>query len=99
MLSEEELEIFDVVEYLLHIDYEEGYRFAIKAVERLRGLRKYKSALYVCEMINDEILRREILKEGMEYYVSVGDFKNAYEFARMLGDERKEIYKMLSQGP
>ncbi len=94
-LSDEEIETFDEVEYALSMDFEFGYGVAIKAIRRLVELKRYRSALYVCEMINDEIIRRDILKEGMRYYESVGDFRLAYEFARMLGDERKEIYRKL----
>ena len=94
-LSVEELEIFDEVEYAIMLDYELGYNIALKAINRLVKLKRFRSALYVCDMIGDEIVRRGILKEGMLYYESVGDFKNAYEFARILGDEKKEIYKKL----
>ncbi|ADB58103.1 hypothetical protein [Archaeoglobus profundus] len=94
-LSVEELEIFDEVEYAIMFDYEVGYNIALKAINRLVKLKRFRSALYVCDMIGDEIVRRGILKEGMLYYESVGDFKNAYEFARILGDERGKIYKEL----
>ncbi len=94
-LSDEEIDLFDEVEYILSVDYELGYEIAMKAIKRLIELKRYRSALYVCDMINDEIVRRGILKEGMIYYESVGDFRLAYEFAKMLGDERKEIYREL----
>lgn len=94
-LSDEEIELFDEVEYALMVDYEMGYRVAMKAIKRLIELKRYRSALYVCDMINDEIVRRSILKEGMIYYESVGDFRLAYEFAKILGDKRKEVYKSL----
>ena len=94
-VSNEELEIFDEVEYAIMIDYEFGYNVALKAINRLVKLKRFRSALYVCDMIGDEIVRRGILKEGMLYYESVGDFKNAYEFAKILGDDRCKIYKEL----
>jgi len=94
-LSDEEIELFDEVEYALNIDYEMGYSVAIKAIKSLIKLKRYRSALYVCDMINDEIMRRPILKDGMIYYESIGDFRLAYEFAEMLGDERKDVYKKL----
>lgn len=80
-------------EYL--VDYEMGYGVAIKAIKSLIKLKRYRSALYVCDMINDEMMRRSILKDGMVYYESIGDFRLAYEFAEMLGDERKYVYKKL----
>lgn len=94
-LSDEEIELFDEVEYALNVDYEMGYSVAIKAIKSLIKLKRYRSALYVCDMINDEIMRRSILKDGMVYYESIGDFRLAYEFAEMLGDERKDVYKKL----
>ena len=94
-LSDEEIELFDEVEYALNVDYEMGYSVAIKAIKSLIKLKRYRSALYVCDMINDEIMRRPILKDGMIYYESIGDFRLAYEFAEMLGDERKDVYKKL----
>ncbi len=94
-LSDEEIELFDEVEYALNVDYEMGYSVAIKAIKSLIKLKRYRSALYVCGMINDEIMRRPILKDGMVYYESIGDFRLAYEFAEMLGDERKDVYKKL----
>ncbi len=96
-LSDEEIEMFDYVESLLFADeYERAYGVAMRIVRDLMRRRRYKSALYVCQMIGDEILRTEILKEGLIYYESVGDFKNAMDFARLLGDtERYEIYKSL----
>ncbi len=96
-LSEEEIEMFDYVESLLFADeYERAYGVAMRIVEDLMKRKRYRSALYVCQMVGDEILRMEILKEGLIHYESVGDFKNAMDFARLLGDtERYEIYKSL----
>ncbi len=96
-LSDEEIDLFDYVESLLFADeYERAYGVAMKVVRDLMKRKRYRSALYVCQMVGDEILRMEILKEGLIHYESVGDFKNAMDFARLLGDiGRYEIYKSL----
>jgi len=95
-LSDYELNVFDHIEVLLMDDYEYAYRMALRFIEELKRRGRFRSALYLCQMIGDEIVRREILKEGMVHYERVGDFRNAMEFARMLGDlERYEIYKNL----
>ncbi len=96
-LSEYELNAFDTVEMMVYADeYENAYRLALKFIEELRRAGRYRSALYLCQMIGDELLKREILKEGMVFYESLGDFKKAMEFANMLGDvRRREIYGFL----
>ncbi len=96
-LSEMELNIFDTIESLLFMDeYDQAYTLAVKAIRDLMQVGKFKSALYVCQMIGDEILRREILSKGLKYYESRGDFKKAMDFAMALGDiERHKIYKYL----
>ncbi len=96
-LSEYELNVFDTIEHLMYMDeYERAYQIAVNAIKNLIRSGKYKSALYVCQMIGDEILRREILREGVRYYESRGDFKNAMEFAIALGDvSRYKTYEYL----
>ncbi len=95
-LSDYELNVFDHMEVLLMDDYEYAYRMALRFIDELKRRGRFRSALYVCQMIGDEISRREILKEGMVYYERRGDFRNAMEFARMLGDvERYKVYKYL----
>ncbi len=89
-LSEYELNVFDTIESLIYVDeYERAYQIAVNAIKNLIKFGKYKSALYVCQMIGDEILRREILSEGLKYYESRGDFRNAMDFAIALGDVNK----------
>ncbi len=96
-LSEYELSLFDEVEMLLYADeYERAYEVAMVAVRDLIRKGRFRSALYVCQMVGDEVVRREILKRGVLFYESRGDFKNAMEFAWALGDvERAKIYKKL----
>ena len=96
-LSDHELDLFDEVELLLYSDmYDEAYALGHRVVRRLMSEGKYESALYVCHMIGDETLRREVLKEGMIHYESRGDFGRAMRFAEELGDtKRREIYKRL----
>ncbi len=96
-LSEIELNIFDTIESLIYMDeYEQAYKLAMGAIRRLIEAGRYKSALYVCQMIGDEIMRREILSDGLKYYESRGDFKNAMDFALSLGDlERYKTYEYL----
>ncbi|WP_457550035.1 hypothetical protein, partial [Archaeoglobus sp.] len=52
-LSEEELEIFDEVESAIMFNYEIGYNIALRAINRLVNLKRFRSALYVCDMIAD----------------------------------------------
>ncbi len=96
-LSEYELNVFDTIESLIYVDeYERAYQIAVNAIKNLIKFGKYKSALYVCQMIGDEILRREILSEGLRYYESRGDFRNAMDFAIALGDvNRYKTYEYL----
>ena len=96
-LSDHELSLFDEVEMLLYADeYERAYEVAMIAIRDLVRRGRFRSALYICQMVGDEVVRREILKEGLIFYESRGDFKNAMDFARALGDvERAEIYKKL----
>ncbi len=96
-LSEIELNIFDTIESLIYMDeYEQAYKLAMGAIRRLIETGRYKSALYVCQMIGDEIMRREILSDGLKYYESRGDFKNAMDFALSLVDlERYKTYEYL----
>jgi len=96
-LSEYELNIFDTIESLIYMDeYEQACQLAMNAIRNLIKAGRYKSALYVCQMIGDDILRREILSDGLKYYESRGDFKNAMDFAIALGDlDRYKIYEYL----
>ncbi len=96
-LSEYELNIFDTIESLIYVDeYERAYQIAVNAIKNLIRSGKYKSALYICQMVGDEILRREILREGVRYYESRGDFRNAMDFAIALGDvNRYKTYEYL----
>ncbi len=96
-LSNRELDLFDEVELLLYSDmYDKAYALGYRIVRMLMSERKYESALYICHIIGDETLRREVLKEGMIYYESRGDFGRATKFAEELGDtKRRDIYKRL----
>jgi|GEM_PF-1492110 hypothetical protein len=96
-ISEDELNIFDTIETMLFYDeFDRAYTLAMNAVRELMNKGRFESALYVCQMIGDDILRREILKTGLRYYESRGDFKRATNFAEMLGDiERAKVYKYL----
>jgi hypothetical protein len=97
-LEDYEIDLFDEVEYALAFDYEFGYNKAMRAIDLLVRRKRFKSALYICDMIGDEIVRRSVLMEGMMYYERIGDFEKAGEFARLLGDmERFRIYKRLSE--
>ncbi len=97
-LEDYEIDLFDEIEYALAFDYELGYSRAMRAIDLLVRRKRFRSALYICDMIGDEIVRRGILKEGMVYYERLGDFEKAGEFARLLGDmERFRIYKRLSE--
>jgi hypothetical protein len=96
-LSDDELDLIDQLEFMLQFDYEYAYSEAFRLAKTLMHSKKFKSALYVCNMIGDELLRREILKNGLVYYESIGDFKSAEDFARMLGDtERQKVYGFLA---
>ena len=95
-LSDDEIDLFDRLEVMIQYDYEKAYGECIKIVRILMNARRFKSAIYVCDMIGDEILRREVLKNGLIYYESVGDFGKALEFARQIGDvKRMNVYRYL----
>jgi len=96
-LTDSELDMFDEIETLLYSDmYEDAYALGVGVVRELVLRGRYESALYVCHMIGDETLRREVLKEGMRFYESRGDFGRAMKFAEELGDtKRREIYRRL----
>jgi len=96
-LSDDELDLIDQLEITLQFDYEYAYSEAFRLAKALMHSKKFKSALYICNMIGDELLRREILKNGLVYYESIGDFKSAEDFARMLGDtDRQKVYGLLA---
>ncbi len=98
-LSDYELTVFDEIEMLVYADeYDAAHRLAMRVIGELIEKGRYRSALYVCQMIGDEIMRREILKRGILHYERKGDFRNAMEFAIKLGDtERAKIYETLNE--
>lgn len=93
---EDEKIIEDIELLLITDDLENATMFGEAKAREFENKGKYWEAAKIYEMINEMTARMRVLKEGMVYYESIGNFGYAAGFAEMLGDfDRAEVYEYL----
>jgi len=94
--SEDERVIENIELLLITDDLENATVFGEAKAREFENKGKYWEAAKIYEMINEITARMRVLREGMLYYESIGNFGYAAGFAELLGDfDRAEVYEYL----
>jgi len=97
--SPEDEVVIENLELLLIVDdFDRAVVYGEVNAKKLEEKGKYWEAAKIYEMINEISARFRVLREGMIYYESIGNFGYAAGFAELLGDfDRANAYNHLHE--